>query len=84
MCVAVLVSEMNSKLSLEGFKIIKNESLGSFGGVLGALGFMNAKRRADKDESEAISAPLGRFSVPFWRPVDFEEASRDNFPTKST
>ena len=44
------VIEHRLKLSLEGSKNDQNEILGCLGGVLGALGYMNAERRADKDE----------------------------------
>ena len=57
---------------------------GGFRGVLEPLGFINAERRADKDKSGANLAPLGRFCVPCWRPLDFEESPINNFPTKST
>ena len=57
----------------KGTQIITNETSGRFGGVLGALGFMNAERGARiKMNSGAILAPLGRLCVTFWRPLDFE------------
>ena len=41
-------------------------------GVLGELGFMNAERRADKDEKWNHFGATWSIWVPFCRPLDFE------------
>ena len=58
------VIENDYEVGLEGSQIIKNETSERFGGVLGALGFMNEARCADK----------GNFLAPILAPTGFRKA----------
>ena len=48
------------------------------------LAFPGMQRGGNKNKIGAILAPLRRFRIPFWCPLHFEGAPRDNFPTNST
>ena len=56
-----------------GSEIIKNETSGCFGGggVLIALGFMNAERRADKDEKWNHFGPTWSIVYAIWAHTGF-------------
>ena len=70
------VIENHSKLSLEDPQIIKSETSERFGGVLGALGLMNAERRANKCEQRSQFDATWSICVPCWLPPDFEGPNR--------
>lgn len=61
-----------SQLRRKGSKIIINETLRRFGGVLGNAPFRERVLWGELELFSTILEPIGRFWAPFWRSLDFE------------